>query len=377
MAAVLLLPAPGGLGASGQVALGLLVLLVILWISECVSPAVSAIVLIGMAVLGLMGKPLVAGGEPLGSSGALGIMLGGFSSSAVLLVAGALFLAVALKLTGLDRRVALLVMSRIGISPARLIAGAMIVGFVLAIFIPSATARVGAVIPIMVGVVTVTAPGLPITCSLGAALIIVTAQACSIFNIGIKTAAAQNLISLSFLQIAFGQNITWGSWFMAGLPLMRRMCAVLFVVALLLLRPAVPEVGKAKRRLQAELQQLGPVTPAEKRLMIAAGLLLALWSTEGWLHGLDTATATQLGVALLLLPRIGVMNWAAAEKQIPWGTVVLFAAGISLGILLSRTGAAAWLAAATLGQLASRACRWWPSCWRFRCSASCCISASP
>lgn len=342
MAAVLLLPAPGGLGASGQVALGLLVLLVILWISECVSPAVSAIVLIGMAVLGLMGKPLVAGGEPLGSSGALGIMLGGFSSSAVLLVAGA-----------------------------------MIVGFVLAIFIPSATARVGAVIPIMVGVVTVTAPGLPITCSLGAALIIVTAQACSIFNIGIKTAAAQNLISLSFLQTAFGQNITWGSWFMAGLPLMRRMCAVLFVVALLLLRPAVPEVGKAKRRLQAELQQLGPVTPAEKRLMIAAGLLLALWSTEGWLHGLDTATATQLGVALLLLPRIGVMNWAAAEKQIPWGTVVLFAAGISLGILLSRTGAAAWLAAATLGQLASRACRWWPSCWRFRCSASCCISASP
>ena len=149
---VLLLPTPAGLTASGQVALGLLVLVIVLWISECVSPANSAIVLTGAAVLVLMGHPLRAGGPAMSSTAALTTMLTGFSSTAVLLVAAALFLAVALKLTGLDRRVALLVMSKVGISPSRLILGAMLVGFVLALFIPSATARVGAVIPIMVGV---------------------------------------------------------------------------------------------------------------------------------------------------------------------------------------------------------------------------------
>jgi di/tricarboxylate transporter len=123
-AAVLMLPRPAGLTASGQVALGLLALVIILWISEAVSPAASAIVLTGMAVLGLMGKPLTEDGRAMSSADALGVMLTGFSSSAVLLVAGALFLAVALKLTGLDRRVALLVMSRVGISPARLTLGA-------------------------------------------------------------------------------------------------------------------------------------------------------------------------------------------------------------------------------------------------------------
>ena len=85
--------------------------------------------------------------------------------------------------------------------------------------------------------------------------------------------------------------------------------------------------------------------------MLVALLLLVLWSTEGVLHPLDTTTTTQLGIALLLMPRIGVMTWSQAEKQVPWGTIVLFAAGISLGILLSRTGAASWLAGVTLGQL--------------------------
>ncbi|WP_207553697.1 SLC13 family permease, partial [Teichococcus deserti] len=188
-----------------QVALALLALVITLWISECVSPATSAVILTGAAVVGLMGKPLTSGARPMTSADALTVMLGGFSSTAVLLVAAALFLAVALKHTGLDKRVALLVMSRVGISPARLTVGAMIVGFVLALFIPSATARVGAVIPIMVGITA--ALGLPVASSLGATLMIVTAQACSIFNIAVKTGAAQNLISLNFMQGAYGHSV--------------------------------------------------------------------------------------------------------------------------------------------------------------------------
>lgn len=353
-AGMLLLPRPAGLSASGQVALGLLALVIVLWISECVSPANSAIVLIGAAVLGLMGRPLREGGPPLSSTGALNTMLTGFASTAVLLVAAALFLAVALRLTGLDRRVALLVMSRVGLSPSRLVLGAMLVGFVLALFIPSATARVGAVIPIMVGVTA--ALGLPVASSLGATLMIVTASACSIFNMAIKTGAAQNLISLNFMQQAFGQQsfgqaVTWGGWFATALPFTIGMCVVLYLAAMVILRPQVPGRDEAEARLAAELAKLGPVAPAERRLMLVAGLLLLLWSTEGMLHPLDTTTTTLLGLALLLMPRIGVMHWSEAEKLVPWGTIVLFAAGISLGTLMATTGAAAWLAQVTLGQM--------------------------
>ncbi len=236
-----------------------------------------------------------------------------------------------------------------GLSPARLTLGAMLVGFVLALFIPSATARVGAVIPIMVGITA--ALGLPAGSTLGATLMIVTAQACSIFNIAVKTGAAQNLISLNFMQGAFGHGVTWGQWFLAALPFTAGMSIVLFFVSLWLLRPQVPDAQGAAGNLREQLRALGPVTGPEKRLIAVALLLLVLWSTEGTLHPFDTTTTTQLGIALLLMPRIGVMHWAQAEKLVPWGTVVLFAASISLGTLLQRTGAAGWLAQQTLGQL--------------------------
>ena len=346
---VLALPLPTGLSPSGQVALGLLALVVTLWISECVSPANSAVILIGAAVLGLMGKSLKPGGKVMGSSDALNAMLTGFSSTAVLLVAAALFLAVALKHTGLDKRVALLVMSRVGISPGRLTLGAMLVGFVLALFIPSATARVGAVIPIMVGITA--ALGLSVSSTLGATLMIVTAQACSIFNMAIKTGAAQNIISLNFMQSAFGHQVTWSQWFLMALPFTVGMCVVLYFAAMWLLKPEVPNQGDAAAQLREQLAKLGPVSAPEKRLIGVALLLLVMWSTEGLLHPFDTTTTTQLGIALLLMPRIGVMHWAQAEKLVPWGTVVLFAASISLGNLLANTGAAAWLAQQSLGQL--------------------------
>lgn len=346
---VLALPQPAGLTDSGQVALGLLVLVVVLWISECVSPANSAVVLTGAAVLGLMGTSLTEGGKVMNSSAALTTMLSGFSSTAVLLVAAALFLAVALKHTGLDKRIALIVMSKIGVSPARLVLGAMIVGFVLALFIPSATARVGAVIPIMIGITA--ALGLAVNSSLGATLMIVTASACSIFNMAIKTGAAQNIISLNFMQEAFGHNITWGQWFITALPFTIGMCVVLFFAAMWILRPQVPAGEDMVGKLRQQLSELGPVSGAEKRLMAVAALLLVMWSTEGMLHPFDTTTTTQIGIALLLMPKIGVMHWSQAEKLVPWGTIVLFAASISLGNLLSKTGAAGWLAQQTLGQM--------------------------
>ncbi|WP_207553612.1 SLC13 family permease, partial [Teichococcus deserti] len=158
-------------------------------------------------------------------------------------------------------------------------------------------------------------------------------------------------ISLNFMQGAYGHSVTWGGWFVTALPFTIGMSLVLFLVSLWLLRPEVPKAEEAAPRLKAQLDALGPVTAPEKRLIAVAVLLLLLWSTEGMLHPLDTTTTTQLGIALLLMPRIGVMHWAQAEKLVPWGTVVLFAASISLGTLLARTGAAGWLAQVTLGQL--------------------------
>lgn len=51
------------------------------------------------------------------------------------------------------------------------------------------------------------------------------------------------------------------------------------------------------------------------------------------------------------MPKIGVMTWKHVENKIPWGTIIVFGVGISLGNVLLKTGAAQWLSDQTFGVL--------------------------
>jgi len=72
-------------------------------------------------------------------------------------------------------------------------------------------------------------------------------------------------------------------------------------------------------------------------------MLLLFWSTEGKLHKFDTTSTTYFGLVLLMLPRFGVMTWKDVQSRIPWGTVIVFGVGISLGTALLTTQAGQWL----------------------------------
>jgi di/tricarboxylate transporter len=54
-------------------------------------------------------------------------------------------------------------------------------------------------------------------------------------------------------------------------------------------------------------------------------------------------------IAIMLLPKVGVMTWKEAQAKIGWGTLMLFGVGISLGTALLATKAAAWLAKIVVG----------------------------
>jgi anion transporter len=82
----------------------------------------------------------------------------------------------------------------------------------------------------------------------------------------------------------------------------------------------------------------------EWKLLVIVLVLLGFWSTEKVLHNFDTSSTTIAAIALMLLPRLGVMNWKESQRGFPWGTVILFAVGISVGTALLNTKAAGWLA---------------------------------
>ena len=340
---VLLLPTPPDLPVAGHRMLAILAFAVIVWMTEAVDYAVSAIVIAVLMAFLLGLAPNVANPKVLlGTSGALTLAFGGFANTALVLVAAALFLAAAMTVTGLDKRIALSILSRTGTETHHVVIGTILVGFVIALMVPSTTARVACLVPITLGIIA--AYGVNKRGAFASMLMIVTVQTASIWNVGIKTAAAQNMVAIGFIEKAFNQTITWLDWLIAAGPFAVLMCVALYFVMTRMMPPEVTEVPGGHEGIRKSLAALGPMKAAEIKLLVISLVLIGFWATEGILHKFDTSTTTITAVALMFMPGFGILTWKDAQSRIPWGTVILFGIGISLGTALLQTNAATWLA---------------------------------
>ena len=182
----------------------------------------------------------------------------------------------------------------------------------LAFLVPSATARAAAVIPIMLGVIAGVRRGG--SSRFAGLLMITTVQAVSIWNVGIKTAAAQNMVAVGFIQKMLGHDITWLSWLVAAAPFSIVMSIGLYFIMMTMMPPEAKEIARRQATVDKALAELGPMTGAEKRLLTISLILLCFWATEGILHPFDSSTTTTIAVALLFLPGIGVMDWKQAQR---------------------------------------------------------------
>lgn len=340
---ILLLPTPAGLPVAGHRMLAILAFAVILWMTEAVDYAVSAILIAALMAFLLGLAPSVADPKVLlGTSRALGLAFSGFANTALVLVAAALFLAAAMTATGLDKRIALNILSRVGIETRNVVIGTILVGFVIAFMVPSTTARVACLVPITLGIIA--AFGVDRRGAFASMLMITTVQTASIWNVGIKTAAAQNMVAIGFIEKTFGKTITWGEWLIAAAPFGVLMSIALYFVMTRMMPPEVKQVPGGLDGVRKSLADLGPMKISEKKLLVLSLVLIGFWATEGVLHKFDTSTTTITAVALMFMPGIGIMTWKEAQPKIPWGTVILFGVGISLGTALLQTKAASWLA---------------------------------
>ncbi len=342
LAIVLILPTPKGLSIAGQRMIAVLLFAVITWISEAVTYPVSATIIASLMMLGLGSAPALDGKGTFGYGKAISLTFAGISSSGAILVGAALFLAAAMMSTGLDKRIALGILSKVGSKTNRIVAGMIFIGFVLAFFVPSTTARVGCIVPIVLGIIS--AFGMKTDSRFAALLMIATVHAASIWNIGIKTAAAQNMVAIGFINKELNSDITWLHWFISAAPYAAIMSVILYFICIKVLPPETEEVAGGDATVRKSMEELGPMKGTEKKLVVISIVLLLFWVTEGILHKIPTTLSTCVAVTLMFMPGINIMNWKQAQAKMSWGTLLLFGVGISLGTALLSTKAAAWIA---------------------------------
>jgi sodium-dependent dicarboxylate transporter 2/3/5 len=347
-AALVLLPLP--LPAAPHRLAGILALMVVLWVTEALPLAVTALIGPVLAVV-------------LGVAPAR-IAFAPFADPIIFLFIGSFMLAEAMFVHGLDRRIAYGALSSrlVGRSPMRVLVTFGAVSAGLSMWI-SNTATTAMMFPIGLSIVAHLTRGResdPRSREFATAMMLMAAFAASVGGIGTPIGTPPNLIGMGMLSRISHEEISFVRWMLLGVPivvlLFAFLCAWFYRRGL---RDLTFGAGEAAE-IRQELQRLGPVSAGQRNTLIAFGVTVVLWLTPGvlTLAGLDggpaarayeaavpESVAAMIGAILLfLLPvswraRRFTLTWEQAVR-IDWGIVLLFGGGLAMGELAFSTGLA-------------------------------------
>ena len=345
MAAIMLAPTPAGVSLAGQRVMAVMVYTVFMWITEAIPYGASAIALVFLLIVSLGASPATGlAGAPLGTAKAIPLALSGFSNSGWLFVAAGLAMAASITSTGLEKRVAFLILRLVGTRVNAMMLGIIVTSFALTFLIPSVIARAATLVPIVIGLIE--AFGLPRTSQVGKAMLLLAGILPSVTGVGVLTGAAPNPVIVNFLTSAGQPPIGYVQWLVDLFPYTVAYSAALYFAVTRLFKFEVDELPGGRAYLDRRIRELGPMSPAEKRAAVIMALTIGLWATDSF-HHIEPAAISVLAVLLLILPYAGVTTWNELYKRMDWTSILLFAAGISMAEMFTKTGGATWLAKVT------------------------------
>jgi L-tartrate/succinate antiporter len=295
--------------------------------------------------VGFIGMALAAASRLVSSDpgDAIKWALSGFGNGTVWLVFSAFMLALGYEKTGLGRRIALVLVRRLGGRTLGLGYAITLADVVLAPFTASNTARsAGTIFPVIRNIPALydSHPGAT-SRRIGAYVMWTGFAATCVSSSMFVTALAPNLLAVSLVKQITGITISMGAWAVGFLPVGLVLGALLPLLVYVLYPPELkggPEVPAWAGR---ELAGMGPVTRSEILMAAFALLAVCLWMFGGEM--LDASTSALLIVSLMLVTRL--ISWQeVVGNSAAWNVLVLLATLVSLSDGLGRVGFIAWFA---------------------------------
>ena len=159
---------------------------------------------------------------------------------------------------------------------------------------------------------------------------------CSCGGMGSLVGGGRCMVAAAFLKEFTGLEISFFDWILYCMPAAILTVPVAVLIVYFIYRP------NPKYKLPKMEEKMGPWTSLEKKTLIIIGLCFALWLTKGF-HGVHYSVTGMLGVTALILS--GVLKWEDIHTNLEWGTALfIFGGGISLGLAMGYSGAAAYFA---------------------------------
>lgn len=258
----------------------------------------------------------------------------GFADTSAWFLFGAICFGLMGSKTGLARRLAYMVMRRIGHSYPRLLLGLIVSNFLLTAVVPSGIARVVIMAAIAMGLIE--AFGVEKRSNIARGMFIILVYQATIFD-KMLIAGASSITARGAIE-KFGQvPVLWSQWFLAYLPCDLIVMIIAWRIALWMYPPETATLPGGSEFLERQLALMGPWSTAEKKSIALMLIAIGLWVTD-FLHHIP-APMIGLGIGLLsVMPRIGVLSTDDVRK-INYLPIFFVAAAVSLSNVLAQTKA--------------------------------------
>ena len=341
---ILLSPNPESLSSVGWAVAAVTLLMAIWWATEAVPVAVTA--LLPLACFPMLGvTDFKTAALP-------------YANPNIYLFMGGFILALGIESSGLHKRLALKMLIAVGNSGAKLIGGFMLVSAIISMWVMN-TSTTLMLLPIGLAVCASVAETIPNFSqrdrrNFEISLLLGIAYAASIGGMSTLVGTAPNIIFVGFMQEAYGLEISFTDWMKLGVPIATFMLFSSWYAITKIVYPVnfIASV-ETKLQLQNMLNDLGPLSKDEKKVLTIFSLAASAWMFRTLLDNYAPFSGlTDAGIAIIaalsffFIPsenqKTDLLTWEQANK-LPWGLLVLFGGGLSLAASIGSSGLGGWI----------------------------------
>jgi len=316
---------PNGLDRSGWDGFLVLFVAVLLWLTEAVPMAVTAIfVLFFGAWVGFEKE---------------GTILANFSSTGPFFLLGAMVIGQIFSKVGLGKRISLYVLPAFGNKAKAVLLAIMLGTCIVSMFladIPTALVFFGLCMPILEQ--NGCEPG---KSKFGKAVMLGIPVGAAIGGIGTPAGSGMNAVTMSMLKNICNVEVSFTQWSIVGVPVAIVSTVLAWLILCALYKPEIGVV-KGLDSLTEDRKNIGPLKGNELKFTIVFAIMIVLWFIPKK-TGIDMYMTAWGGIFIMSLPGMDLVDWQDASKKIDWSAFMICGAATALATVVSNLGTGEWL----------------------------------
>lgn len=316
---------PNGLDQAGWDGFLVLFVTVLLWLTEAVPMAITAVfALFFGAWVGFESEAVI---------------LSGFSGTGVFFLLGAMVIGQIFSKVGLGKRISLYVLPMLGNRSKMVLLSVMLGTCVVSMFladIPTALIFFGICTPLLEK--NECQPG---KSHFGKALMLGIPVGAAIGGIGTPAGSGMNAVTMSLLKSICGVEISFAQWSLVGVPVAIVSIILAWLFLCIVFKPEI-DVVKGLDSLKDDRKNLPPLRGNELKFTIVFCIMVVMWFVPS-LTGIDMYMTTWLGIFVMSLPGMDMVDWKEINGRLDWSAVLICGAATALATVVANLGTGEWL----------------------------------